>query len=91
VAGKQIGLFDENMRYHASDFDWIVRATEGEILFSTHNETTLLYRIHDNNYSNDHEKLRMGVAEVFKNSLIRRKRAGKGMFKAFPKLKTITS
>ncbi len=88
---EEMGLFAEDMTYHASDFDWIVRAAENEVLFSVHGQPTHLYRIHDNNYSNDIKKLRMGVAEVFKNSLFRRKLAGKGMFKGFPKLKTIKS
>lgn len=84
----RIGMFDENMKYHGSDFDWILRAAEAGVLFNLHNEITLLYRLHMGNYSNNPVKLKLGIVEVFKKSLIRRKRKGNGSFAAFPKLKT---
>jgi hypothetical protein len=88
VAFDRIGMFDENMKYHGSDFDWILRATEVGVLFNLHKEITLLYRLHEGNYSNDPVKLKLGIAEVFKKSLVRRKQKGGGSFAPFPKLKT---
>ncbi len=86
----RVGIFDETLKYLGSDFDWILRAAEKEVLFFTHREITLIYRIHENNYSNNLQKLKGGLAEVFARSLIRRKKEGGGGFTAFPKLKTIT-
>ncbi len=84
-----VGKFDETLTYHSSDFDWIARAIENGIAFSKNEKTTLIYRIHDGNYSNNFEKIKRGVAEVFMKSILRRKKNVENGISTFPKIKLI--
>lgn len=84
-----VGKFDETLTYHGSDFDWAARAIEKEIPFSKNEQVTLIYRIHQDNYSNNLEKIKLGIAEVFRKSFFRRKKLGKNGFHPFPKIKTV--
>jgi len=84
-----VGNFDDTLTYHSSDFDWIARAIEIGIFFSKNEAITFIYRIHSGNYSNNFEKLKRGVAEVFMKSILRRKQSGLGSFTTFPKIKIV--
>ncbi len=84
-----VGKFDESLTYHSSDFDWITRAIEKGIGFSKNEQPTFHYRIHPGNYSNELEKLKGGVAEVFMRSIVRRKLHGKDKFNPFPKINIV--
>ncbi len=84
-----VGKFDETLKYHSSDFDWIARTIEKGIAFSKNEEITFIYRIHSGNYSNNFEKIKRGVAEVFMKSILRRKQSSHGGFTTFPKIKLV--
>jgi len=84
-----VGKFDETLTYHGSDTEWIVRAIEKGVAFSKNETITLIYRIHSGNYSNNFEKIKRGVAEVFMKSILRRKQSGLGGFTTFPKFKIV--
>jgi glycosyltransferase involved in cell wall biosynthesis len=84
-----VGKFDETLTFHSSDFDWIARAIEKGIFFSKNETITFIYRIHSGNYSNNFEKIKRGVAEVFMKSILRRKQISQGGFATFPKMKII--
>jgi glycosyltransferase involved in cell wall biosynthesis len=87
---QTVGLFDEKMKFHSSDYDWIFRAVEKRILFNLHKEVTLLYRHHNQNYSNDAVKLRLGLMEVVKRSLMRRRNKEDGSIRPLPPMNTTT-
>ncbi len=86
-----IGLFDEKIKFHASDYDWIFRAVENKVMFNLHKEITLLYRHHEENYSNSFVKLRLGLMEVVKRSLVRRRNKDNGSIMPLPPMNTTTN
>jgi glycosyltransferase involved in cell wall biosynthesis len=84
-----VGKFDETLTYHSSDFDWIARAIEIGLAFSKNEGITLIYRIHDGNYSYNFEKIKRGVAEVFMKSILRRKKNVENGISSYPKINLI--
>ncbi len=56
----KIGLFDETM-FQGEDIDWVNRFNSSAGKEKKINETTLLYRRHENNMTNVIQDLRMGI------------------------------
>ncbi len=89
VFGK-VGLFDEGMKYYGNDYDWFMRARELGVLLLIQKETTLFWRMHNNNQSHDKSirDLSQGrnhaFMEVIKKSLDRRRQRGHGKIQAVP-------
>ncbi|MGE5042400.1 MAG: glycosyltransferase family 2 protein [Candidatus Levyibacteriota bacterium] len=75
---NRVGLFDESLTL-GQDIDWYMRAREKHIRFSFLNEITYLYRMHNNNRTNNKHESRKFMLKVLKKSLSRRERAGSGI------------
>jgi glycosyltransferase involved in cell wall biosynthesis len=67
---ENIGLFDETM-YHGEDADWINRFNLGAYKEKKVNETTLLYRKHENNMTNSVEFLKKGMFDAIRKKIQR--------------------
>ncbi len=71
-----VGPLDESMRY-GEDVDWFFRARELGIEIGISSEVTQLYRIHDNNMTNDTRKSDLYFLSALKKSLDRRRDCGR--------------
>jgi glycosyltransferase involved in cell wall biosynthesis len=80
---SRIGLFDESLKF-AEDHDIFLRAREAALKFVILDQTTLIYRLHDKNITRGQTFSGLGVFNVIKRSLDRRRRANDG---AIPELK----
>ncbi len=93
VFGK-VGLFDEGLNYYGNDYDWFMRARELGVLLLIQKETTLFWRIHNNNQTHDksivdHSQGRdHATMEILKKSLDRRRQQGQGKIEAVPQFST---
>jgi len=77
TAFENVGFFDENMKHVGSDFDWMLRVREFRLPVIIDDRVTLIYRLHNNNHSKDHELMNRALIEVFKKSMDRRRAHGK--------------
>ena len=50
---KEVGRFDETMRFYGTDLEWIYRFREQGLPLYIHTDISLFYRLHDLNHSND--------------------------------------
>lgn len=74
---KKVGKFDESFRL-GEDQDWFLRAREAKIPMVILKETTLIYRIHNSNLTQDFTFQKSQLGTVIKKSLERRRKLGLG-------------
>jgi len=67
-----VGWFDPDMR-QAQDFDWAIRCREHGCREKMITETTQLYRRHENNLTNDTERMKKGQADTLLKKIARAK------------------
>jgi glycosyltransferase involved in cell wall biosynthesis len=67
-----VGMFDTSMEI-AADTDWLARALEVGIVFSSVDETVLVKRLHDNNLTRNGKQAKRELLQA-----LRKKIAGKG-------------
>ena len=72
---KTVGNFDETMKF-GEDLDWFLRAKESGIPFRIIEKISLIYRIHENNMSNDRKQLDHYTLLALKKSLDRKRKSG---------------
>ena len=68
----RVGGFDETLPF-ADDFDWFARAREQQTTIQVLNQVTQYYRFHNNNLTNQVEKLKLNLMGMLKKSLDRRR------------------
>ncbi|NQV01641.1 MAG: glycosyltransferase family 2 protein [Bacteroidia bacterium] len=86
---NKVGMFDEQMKYYGSDFDWIIRFREAELSINFHTNLTLYYRLHETNHSRDLSILKQSLIEVFKKSMDRRSASGRDQVKPLPQFNSL--
>jgi len=74
----EIGRFEVSLRY-LDDVDWFWRVREAEILCCTLDEVTLIYRRHGKGLTSGKTWAEMGLHEVIRRSLIRRRKSGRAV------------
>ncbi len=65
-----VGNFTETMKF-CEDLDWFLRAREHGIPFRVLEKISLIYRVHENNMSNDRKQVGSYILRAFKRSLDR--------------------
>lgn len=83
-AFDKVGFFDEELPY-CDDVDWFMRAKELGISMLIHKETTLYYRRHERNMTNQRDLHRSYFATVIKKALDRKRKLGNGVVKPISK------
>jgi len=73
----RVGMLDEALRI-SHDQDWFLRAREVNVSMVILKETTLIYRIHNNNLTQDFTFQKSQLGAVIKKSLERRRKLGLG-------------
>ena len=68
----KVGLFDETMR-QGEVFDWNIRLVECGCREKRINESTLLYRRHEGNLTNDKNVVAQGQMDAFRKKIARAK------------------
>jgi hypothetical protein len=71
----RIGVFEESL-CSGEDTDWFVRAMENDVAMRILRPTTLLYRMHGRNMTQDLKRLRHQLMVVLQRSMERRRRRG---------------
>lgn len=71
----EVGAFDTSMRY-GEDFDWMLRVHEAGRRFRWIHRITLFYRRHPDAMTWGRDRTELGVFQVIKQSLDRRRKAG---------------
>ncbi|NQV01642.1 MAG: glycosyltransferase [Bacteroidia bacterium] len=79
---ETVGSFDDSMKF-CEDLDWFIRAMEFGIPFKIQEKVTLVYRIHDKNFTRDNNQTKLYPFIAFKKSLDRQRTTGDGMVKKF--------
>ncbi len=72
---EKVGYFDESLQL-GEDLDWFLRSKEKGINLDIIEETTLYYRRHDNNITNNIALNRIAILRVLRKSLNRRRQHG---------------
>jgi glycosyltransferase involved in cell wall biosynthesis len=72
-----IGKFDETLHF-SEDQDWFLRAREKDIKIAIMNNVTLICRRHADNMTRARNMRELGLLDVLKKSIARRKRASDG-------------
>lgn len=66
----KVGLFDESMR-EGEDFDWLFRLKESDFKGKKIPETTLFYRRHQKNFTNNRSLVALGQLRSLRNKIKR--------------------
>lgn len=74
----RVGLFDESLIL-GQDLDWYMRAREKHVSFSSIDQVTYLYRIHENNRTNNKYRTNKYLLKILKKSLTRREKEAEGI------------
>jgi glycosyltransferase involved in cell wall biosynthesis len=75
---EEIGRFEESLRY-AEDVDWFWRVREAELPCVVLEDVTLIYRRYGDGITSGKSWAEMGLHEVIRRSLLRRRQSGRAV------------
>lgn len=82
---EKVGVFDDTL-YYSEDHDWFLRAREQGVSMIVAEHITLYHRLHEHNMTRERNPRDLGLLEVLKMSLDRRRRNNTGLARSLPTL-----